>query len=197
MAFWEDTLRYLYLPRLKNRDVLAQAIRSGAASRDFFGTAYGQRDARFEGFQLGSSTIQFDDTLLLIEPEAALEYEASQAKPVEVPPNAGGVPGDGTGPTVVPPAPGGGPAPKVPITPIPDVRVRSFHGTADVPAATAKMRLVQIAEEIVAVLLQDPNASIKVVVEISAEFPSGAQDSIKRAVSENAKVLGLKSADWE
>ena len=25
-AFWEDTLRYLYLPRLKNRDVLAQAI---------------------------------------------------------------------------------------------------------------------------------------------------------------------------
>ena len=85
----------------------------------------------------------------------------------------------------------------MPITQIPDARVRSFHGTADVPAATAKMRLVQIAEEIVAVLLQDPNASIKVVVEISAEFPSGAQDSVKRAVSENAKVLGFKSADWE
>ena len=46
-------------------------------------------------------------------------------------------------------------------------------------------------------LLQDPNASIKVVLEIAAEFPSGAQDSVKRAVSENAKVLGLKSADWE
>src|SRR5580658_8920889 len=28
-------LVYLYLPRLKDRDVLAQAIRSGAASRDF------------------------------------------------------------------------------------------------------------------------------------------------------------------
>src|ERR1019366_10506035 len=84
MAFWEDTLRYLYLPRLKNRDVLAQAIRSGAASRDFFGTAYGQREATLEGFQLGSSTIQFDDTLLLIEPEAARVYEASQAKPVEM-----------------------------------------------------------------------------------------------------------------
>ena len=41
-AFFEDTLRYLYMPRLKNRDVLAQAIKTGAASRDFFGTAYGQ-----------------------------------------------------------------------------------------------------------------------------------------------------------
>jgi hypothetical protein len=59
------------------------------------------------------------------------------------------------------------------------------------------MRLVQIAEEIVSVLLQDPNAAIKVVVEISAEFPGGAQDGIKRAVSENAKTLGLKAADWE
>jgi hypothetical protein len=44
IAFWEDTLRYLYLPRLKDRDVFAQAIHNGAASRDFFGTAYGQHD---------------------------------------------------------------------------------------------------------------------------------------------------------
>ncbi len=41
MAFWDDTLRYLYLPRLKSRSVLEQAIVKGAGSRDFFGTAYG------------------------------------------------------------------------------------------------------------------------------------------------------------
>jgi uncharacterized protein len=196
MAFWEDTLRYLYLPRLKNRDVLAQAIRTGAASRDFFGTAYGRRDSGFEGFQLGSPAVQFDDTLQLIEPDAAREYEASQAKPVEAPPSEGGVPGDKTGP-ILSPEPGGGPNAKAPAGPVAEVRVRSFHGTADVPAATAKMRLVQIADEIISVLLQDPNASIKVVLEISAEFAGGAQDGIKRAVSENAKILGLKTADWE
>jgi uncharacterized protein len=66
-----------------------------------------------------------------------------------------------------------------------------------VPAATAKMRLVQIVEEVVAVLASDPNASLKVTVEISAEYPDGASDTIKRAVSENARSLGLKSADWE
>ena len=31
-AFFEDTLRYLYLPRLKSREVLTQTIRVGAAS---------------------------------------------------------------------------------------------------------------------------------------------------------------------
>ncbi len=64
MAFWEDTQRYLYLPRLRNRDVLAQAIRSGAASRDFFGTAYGQTGDKFDGFHFGDGNVQVDDTLL-------------------------------------------------------------------------------------------------------------------------------------
>jgi hypothetical protein len=57
--------------------------------------------------------------------------------------------------------------------------------------------MVQIAEEIVSLLVSDPNASVKVVVEISAEFPDGAKDHLKRAVSENSRSLGLKSADWE
>jgi hypothetical protein len=74
---------------------------------------------------------------------------------------------------------------------------RSFHGTVEVAPATAKMRMVQIADEIIAVLGSDPNASVKVVVEIAAEFPDGAKDAVKRAVSENARTLGLKSADWE
>jgi len=75
LAFWEDTLRYLYLPRLKTKDVLAQAISKGAASRDFFGTAYGQHEGKFDGFKLGDANVQLDDTLLLIEPGAADAYE--------------------------------------------------------------------------------------------------------------------------
>ena len=98
MAFWEDTLRYLYLPRLKNRDVLAHAIQSGAKSRDFFGTAYGQSGEKFDGFQFGDASVQFDDTLLLIKPEAAKRYEESQSKPGE--PTGGGaeLPHPGPGP---------------------------------------------------------------------------------------------------
>jgi len=49
-------------------------------------------------------------------------------------------------------------------------KAKIFYGSADVPPATAKIRLVQIAEEIIAVLSNDPNATVKVTVEISAEF---------------------------
>jgi hypothetical protein len=139
--------------------------------------------------------VQLDDTLLLIEPEVAGQYEASQRKPPEKSPEetgAAGGPetstGTGTGAGVPDKTPGGAGGAQ---------RPRSFHGTVEVAPATAKMRLVQIADEIVSVLGSDPNASVKVVVEISAEFPEGAKDTVKRAVSENARSLSLKSADWE
>jgi predicted AAA+ superfamily ATPase len=185
-GFFEDTLRYLYLPRLRNRDVLGQAIRSGAASRDFFGTAsYGQAEDKLEGFYLGNGNVVFDDTLLLIEPAAARAYEEAHRL---APPQP--KPGPTPQPGPQPPQPGPGPAPGT-------TKFYSFHGTAEVPAATAKMRLVQLADEIISVLCSDPNASVRLVVEISAEFPEGAPDQVKGAVSENATSLGLKSADWE
>lgn len=187
VAFWEDTLRYLYLPRLKSRDVLAQAIRTGATSRDFFGTAYGQSGDTFEGFALGKGDVQLDDTLLLIEPDAARVYEDAH-RLAPTPPGPGGSGTTQPVPTL--------PTPPIPIPPTSQAP-RSFHGTAEVAAATAKVGLVRLADEIIAVLCSDPNASVKVVVEISAEFPDGSKEQVKRAVSENARALGLKSADWE
>jgi hypothetical protein len=189
-AFWEDTLRYLYLPRFRDRDVLERTVRAGAASCDFFGTAYGQDNGKFEGFQFGSGNVQFDDSLLLIEPEAAKQYESGRSKATGVSPVT-----TATGPQGL-----GGASRSVVSGTATDkgvARSHSFHGTAEVAAATAKMRLVQIADEIVSLLVSDPNASVKVTLEISAEFPDGATDSTKRSVSENARTLGLKSADWE
>jgi uncharacterized protein len=49
--FWEDTRRYLYLHRLKDRGVLAQAIVKGAGTRDFFGTALRPKRRKIRGFQ--------------------------------------------------------------------------------------------------------------------------------------------------
>ena len=69
----------------------------------------------------------------------------------------------------------------VPIFPI---------GTVDVNAATAKMRLVQIAEDIISVLAGDSQANVKVSVKITADFPEGVSDQIKRTVSENATNQG-------
>lgn len=195
MAFWEDSTRYLYLSRLRDREVLAQAIIKGAASRDFFGTAYGQHDGKFDGFKLGNPNVQLDDTLLLIEPEAAQQYEAARLASTPAPGPGGAAqpgktgssqPGARKTPSPFPtPASGGSP------------KVHSFIGTAQVNAATAKMRLVQIAEEIISVLASDPQATVAVSVEITAAFPGGVSDQIKRAVSENAGSLGFKNKTWE
>ena len=127
-TFWEDTLRYLYLPRLKTRDVLAQAIRSGAGSKDFFGTAYGDREGKFEGFKFGDSNVQLDDTLLLIAPEVAKRYdEQVKAARLGAPtpgalPSSGSTPAGGQTPNVIPP----GSTP-----PLPGLarKAHSFHGT--------------------------------------------------------------------
>lgn len=198
MAFWEDTLRYLYLPRLRTRGVLEQAIIKGAGSRDFFGTAYGQQDGKYDGFKLGDANVQFDGTLLLIEPTAANTYDVA-LKAAQVP--RGGERGEPLPPTN-PPSPhlGGGPTHTHTLvtTPGPGLpKARTFIGTAEVKASTAKVRLVQIAEEIISLLTSDPTATVNVTLEITAEFPAGVSDTTKRAVSENATSLGFKNKTWE
>lgn len=199
LAFWEDTLRYAYLPRLRNREVLSQAIRTGATTRDFFGIAYGTTQSGYDGFQLGTDGAQLDDTLLLVEPAAAAAYQAQellkrQLTLAPTSPASGGMREDGSGAFV--PGQSVAPPPAVPGA-ARSSRPRHFHVSVDVPAATAKMRMVDLADEIIAVLSADPNASVKVSVEIAAEFPEGAADNVKRAVLENASSLKLPNAEWE
>jgi uncharacterized protein len=200
MAFWEDTQRYLYLPRLKGRDVLAQAIVKGASTKDFFATAYAQNGDVFEGFKFGDANVQLDDTLLLIDPDAAKSYETALAAKAAAAAATGSGASASTTPTTIPPNTSGGASTSTTTTtatPTPPAKAREFIGSIEVNASTAKMRLVQIAEEIISVLASDPNASVKISVEINAEYPNGASDQIKRAVSENAGSLGFKTKTWE
>jgi len=197
MAFWEDTLRYLYLPRLKTRDALSAVIRTGAASCDFFGTAYGNKDGKYDGFSFGEGGVSFDDTLLLIEPEAAKQYASELKKPIVVSQPEEGKPGAaiaGMAATTVATEPGKKPAtPGTPAAP----KAKSFHGSVDVNPTLAKSKLNTIAEEVIALLASDPNATVRITLEIAADFPHGVNDMIKRSVSENATSLGFKAKDWE
>ncbi len=198
MAFWEDSLRYLYLPRLKDRSVLSRAITTGAGTRDFFGTACGQDGDTFEGFKFGDANVQLDDTLLLIEPEAAQRYEASLAKPEPAPlpttsseggilstPVSGGISSGGMG------------TPGATAQTQPRPQARLFFGSVRINASAAKAKLREISDEVISVLANDPNAELSVELVIRAEFPNGASDQTRRAVSENATSLGFKNNNWE
>ncbi len=206
MSFWEDTLKYLYLPRLKNRDSLAQAIRTGASSTDFFGTAYGEGEGTYEGFQIGSGSVQLDDTLLLIEPEHARSYQAelqrkadllkssqaSAATSVQevIQSETGESPYKASGSSIFQ----AGQPSNQSTAPL---KSKSYYGSLQIKPSTAKMHMVQVAEEIISLLASDPNATLNITVEINAEFPNGVSDQTKRAVSENARSLGFKNSQWE
>jgi len=199
-AFWEDTHRYLYLPRLKSLDVLDQAIQTGATSSDFFGTAYGYADDKYEGFQFGQGRVTVDSTLLLIEPSTAGIYATSLAAAKST--------NDSTSPL---PTTAGSVNSSAPTPPNREMatngagenqtassqKARSFHGSVDVDATLAKSRMNTVAEEIISLLTSDPTASVQITIEIDAQFEQGANDSIKRSISENANSLGFKTNEWE
>ena len=214
MTFWEDSLRYLYLPRLRNRESLAKAIHTGASSADFFGTAYGQTGDKYDGFQVGEGTVQLDDTLMLIEPNEAANYLAAVRREKEAAAaaqqvSAASASAAGTGiPTSGQISGGlfagserhtavGANATSPAEASAPSVRFKSFHGAIQIKPNASKVHLVQIAEEIISILAGDPRAQLEITLEINAEFPAGASDQVKRAVSENAQSLGFKASVWE
>jgi predicted AAA+ superfamily ATPase len=192
---WEDMQRHIYLPRLRSRASYEKTIATGAGSRDFFGTANGEHEGKFDGFRLGDSQVQLDETLLLIEPGAAAAYEEAHRAPALVTPISSTsssteefTPSSKVG-EPVPVYPNPQPAPAVTTT-------RYFSGSTEVNASMAKVKLAELADEIIRVLANDPTATVRVSVEIEAEFQDGATDATKRAVSENAKQLKMKRAEW-
>ncbi len=199
MKFWEDSQRYLYLPRLKNQGTLEKAIKSGAESRDFFGIAYGHNEGKYEGFKFGTTNVQLDNTLLLIKPEKAEEYQKFlEEQEAEAKRKANG------SYDKVKPEPGHdnkvGLTNKEGIKPPQPVvlpKAQSFIGTVEIPAATAKLNLVTISEEVISHLASDPNAEVKITLEIQANFPNGIADDKKRAISENATSLKFTNKTWE
>ena len=211
-SVWDDMQKYLYLPRLEKRSVLEAAILQGASGTEFFGTAVGEDGDRYVGFKLGDALVQLDDTLLLIEPAAARSYanmlrkeEDERRKKEQGDENAGNRlehknsgAGDGNADTNwgTDTDIGTGTDNGTGDTTPPKAKTR-FFGAVEVNASTAKMNLVTVADEIIALLAGDPNAFVKVTLEITAEFPDGAPGYVERGVSENAAQLGFKSKDWE
>ncbi len=210
-TFWDDSHKYLYLPRLRTRSSLEKAVQAGAGSRDFFGIAYGETDGHYDGFQFGGGNVAPDETLLLIEPGAAAAYEAR--KEAERRAATGDSPESGSGGGTSPESgsqtgpgtsgsggqPGGGTHPHdpPPVIQPPIQKARQYRGAATVKAETAKSQLLQLADEIIANLTSDPTAEVRITLEIEATFPNGASDSTKRSVTENGNSLGLRQNEWE
>jgi len=193
--FWDSTCRYLYLPRLRDKDVLKRTIEAGAGTKDYFGLAAGKDDEKYIDFTFGKDkrSIIIDDSLLLIEPATAEAYEESIRPPDTSPypveaPFGGGEAREGGAVAVDRPAPKSmGTAP---------TKTR-FYGCASVDPILAKMEFNKIVDEVVAQFTSRSGIAVTIKIEISAEDPRGFDENLKRAVRENSALLGFEPAEFE
>ena len=194
----EDFARYLYLPRLKDSNVLLDSIRDGLGlltwRQDSFGYAdsFDDKAGRYRGLRGGDqiSVIDAHTAGLLVVPEVA--FKQLEAERVVVPivapiqPAGGGVeshtPTD-RGARAEPPA-----APAKP---------KRFHGSVVLDTARVGRDASKIAEEVIAHLSGLVGAKVTVTLEISAEVPSGVPDQAVRTVTENSRTLKFSDQGFE
>lgn len=180
---WDYLCMYLYLPRLKNQDVLHDAIEEGVASTDFFGYAGAVGpDGRYQGLVYGKfGSTHIDASSVLIRPEVAAKQVAMDVKP----PAEGQQPGVGSlgvpGQVTAPPAGGDIKAP------------RRFWGIAELgDPLEAGMRFSQIIEGILEPLREVRGSEVKVRVEVEARASEGFPDKVRQDVAENCRTTKMK-----
>ncbi len=184
---WDALTSYCYLPRLRDRNVLAEAVRKGVTCGDYFGYATSvSEDGRYEGLVLGASAaIHVDAASVLIKPDAARAQLDERDKPAGTPQPPGPVPKPRPGGTQPTPEPSKGPEP-----------VR-FHGTVELNPDRAGRDMGKIAEAILQHLTTQRGGKVTVTVEIDAEMPEGLAAGDRRVIGENCQVLRFKNHGFE
>ena len=199
----DDFAQYLYLPRLKDSDVLLGAIREGLALMTWQHESYAYADSwddakgRYRGLRAGHiGTISFEGESLLVKPEVAVKQmeadnaaQQTQALPVSPSSPYGVAPGLEPGAQS---SPGSVTAP-----PLPAQQPRRFHGSVSLDPNRLSRDVGKIAEEVVQHLAGLADAKVDVNLEIQVDIPGGAPETVVRTVSENCRTLKFKTHGFE
>jgi len=202
---WEYLCSYLYLPRLKDQDVLLRAIQDGIStvtSSDVFAYAggYDEESGRYVGLRTGGGgSAVLDSSSLLVKPEAAraqVELEEEEARQRER--EKAGQDNGSEGPSGLTYPPTGGNGGGLVSDPPTGIELpRRFHASATLDPDRVGRDAGKIADEVLSHLSVLPGARLTVSVEIEAEIPEGAPEDVQRIVSENAGVLKFDSHGFE
>ena len=194
----EDFTKYFYLLRVKNSQVLVDAIQDGINRitwrQDSFAYAdsYDSATQRYVGLVVARRpSIQVNATSLVVKAEAAaaqLEKDAAAAPTTS--PRPSSQPGAVVGGIGAPKSSAGGaaPAPKL---------LRRFYGSVRLDPTRMAKDSGEIAQAIVQHLASLIDADVTVTLEVQANMPGGAPDSVVRTISENARTLKFDSSNFE
>jgi len=203
----DDFAQYLYLPRLKSRQVLLDAVRDGASiltwkSEGFaYADSFDDKKQRFVGLRtLSVDSVVADGRSLVVKSDTASKQIAAEATPVP-----GTSSGDGTGSngavtsatSMLGGVGGGSDAPTPNGKSAGPQLPKRFYGVVEIEAARLGRDAGKIAQEVVVLLSGLKDANVTVNIEIQAEVPDGIEQAIVRAVTENCRVLKFKSHGFE
>jgi hypothetical protein len=197
----DDFGRYLYLPRIAGPQVLLQAIRDGATLMtweiDSFAYAEGHDSAaeRYSGLRGGQMiSITSDSPGLLVKPDIARQQLDREARPKSEADNMIPSVTFNPTPTKPDPLPGDG----VVITGrATTVKLSRYYGTAHLDSTRVGRDAGRIADEVIAHLVGQVGAEVKVTLEIEATLPTGATEQIVRIVTENGRTLKFITHGFE
>jgi len=182
--------RYIYLPRLKNQEVLIKAVQASVSGMIPGPFAYAERWDEKSDIYLGlaieraaNAAVVIDSDSVIVKPAVA---EAHRPAPVQ--PGSGGgteIPGEKTPETGTQPTDG------TPQPPAIEKKLTRFTGTVMISPERPARDIHQIVEAIVEQLTTLPGSSVKLRLEIDAEVPSGLDRAKVRTLVENANTLGF------
>lgn len=187
---WEYLNRYIYLPRVKDRNVLIKAVRAAVGAMVPGPFAYAERwdekSGRYIGLVLqnaANAPVVIDSDSVIVKPEVAekqtLETAAGAAAPTEPVQTPAKAAAEQTGlkPTAAVVQPERDPT--------------RFIGTVMISADRPAHEMRQIVEAIIEQLTVLPNTEVTLKLEIDAEVPNGLDRSKVRTLLENANTLGF------
>ena len=182
--------RYIYLPRLKNQEVLIKAVQSAVSGMLPGPFAYAERwDEKTDTYlglaieRAGNAPVVIDSDSVIIKPDVAEAHRPAppQPGPTGTPPG----PGDGT------PQPGEQTTGETPTTAPTEKRPTRFTGVVMISPERPARDIHQIVEAIVEQLTTLPGSQVKLRLEIEAEVPGGLDRAKVRTLVENANTLGF------
>ena len=216
----EDFAQYLYLPRLRDSEVLLGAIRDGLAltswEQDTFAYAEGRdslRPDRYKGLKTGQSQNQpilnLDSLSLLVQSSVArrqLDSEEAARRPTQ--PAVRWAAPDSTTATSADPSSGVQFDPTTQTTqssfglaePPPTLQpatLQRFYGSVTLDPTRLSRDVGSISEAVIQHLASLLGANVKITLEIEAQLPDGAPENLIRTVSENCRTLRFEQFGFE
>lgn len=205
---WEYLAYYLYLPRLKNEQVLLQAVQQGVAElirqENFaYATGWDESHQRYLGLKAGEHIVAtLSSQSLLVKPEPAqrqLDTDAAAlattnlTKSATVPETADDSKEQNTGEAFAPQDS----ATRMTTTSNIANHPKHFYGSVKLDALRLRRDVGQIADEVIQHLTSLVDADIDIVLEIQVRVPSGVPENVLRTVTENCRVLRFETQEFD